>query len=168
LRGTPRWTLCAPVPVPPLLAEKAPAAHTTNPSEAFCGVETWILPPPHSHKADSATKALQHNAIRRDQPQLCAGNALLLARSDESALRDSLPGERAYAIRKCFETETRYSRRPLMPRLIRPELNSLPLVARLHPADPPLEPQGGRLHNLLRIARMNRIVQISYKAFENP
>jgi hypothetical protein len=25
-----------------------------------------------------------------------------------------------------------------------------------HLADPPLEPQGGRLHNLLRTARMNR------------
>lgn len=37
------------------------------------------------------------------------------------------------------------------------EIQRLPLVARLHPADPPLEPQDGRLHNLLRIARMNRI-----------
>ena len=28
-----------------------------------------------------------------------------------------------------------------------------------HAAGPPLEPQGGRLHNLLRIARMNRNLQ---------
>ena len=28
-----------------------------------------------------------------------------------------------------------------------------------HLAGPPLEPQGGRLHNLLRIARMNRNLQ---------
>jgi len=89
---------------------------------------------------DSATKALQHNAVRRDQPQLfpvnTSGNTLLLARSDESALRDSLPGERAYAIRKCFETETRYSRRPLMPRLIWPELQQFAACRTFAPCGP--------------------------------
>ena len=139
MRGTPRWTLCAPVPVPPLLAEIAPEAHTTNPGEAFCGVETWIVPPPHLHTVDSATKAL-HNVIRRNLPQLFprkpSRNALLLARSRESALRDNLPGERAYAIRKCFETETRYSRRPLMPRLIWSELQQFAACRTFAPCGP--------------------------------
>ena len=36
-----------------------------------------------------------------------------------------------------------------------------------HPAGPPLEPQSGRLHNLLRSARMNRRLQMNFKTLGN-
>jgi hypothetical protein len=78
---------------------------------------------------------------------------LRFTENGKCALRDSLPEERANEFRRWFTTETLDNRRPLEPG---PGPKSLPLVARLHPADPPLEPQGGRLHNLLYTARMNR------------
>jgi hypothetical protein len=40
LRGTSQLDSLAPVPVLLLLAETAPVALSTNPNEAFCGVET--------------------------------------------------------------------------------------------------------------------------------
>jgi hypothetical protein len=45
-----------------------------------------------------------------------------------------------------IQVETLYGRRPL--RACRKALKSLPLGQTFHPADPPLEPQDGRLHSL--------------------
>jgi hypothetical protein len=86
------------------------------------------------------------------------------ARGDgESALRDSLPVERACNVRRCRFKETLDSRRPLIPRT--PDgVSTFAACRTFHPAGPPLEPQGGRLHNLLRIARMNRELLLYFKA----
>ncbi len=84
-----------------------------NPSEAFCGVETWVVPMPFTGNSD--TKALHltgrtticcvplnsNRCVSIDQfRQLNDAVERLFARDGESALRDRLPGERAYTIRK--------------------------------------------------------------------
>ncbi len=46
LRDPSHWTQVALIPVLPLLVAAVPLARFANPSEAFCGVETWVLPWP--------------------------------------------------------------------------------------------------------------------------
>ncbi len=162
LRDPSHWTQVALVPVLPLLVAAAPLARFANPSEAFCGVETWVLlwpvlpilplraPGSVLHGLYSATKTM-HRTTQASQPKIAA-----FRRRRRKRPAGKPPGERVRVLRVLVVTETLDSRRPLIPQAW--GLKSLPLVARLHLVDPPLEPQGGRPHNLLRIARIGRIL----------
>jgi hypothetical protein len=161
------------LPVLPLLVATVPLACRANPSEAFCGAETWVVPWPvlpilrlRSNRRRFARSGLLQTLCGAAISAATQRKLLSLARDGESALPESLPGERALAIRDVVVTETLDSRRPLIPQAR--GLKSLPLVARLHPADPPLEPQGGRPHNLLRIARIGRILHLNRLDFRKP
>jgi hypothetical protein len=170
LRGPAHWTQVALVPVLPLLVAAVPLARFANPSEAFCGVETWVLlwpvlPILPLHPPGSVLHGLKlcykghapHNATA-SQPKIAAFRQRRRKRSAGKP-----PGERAHVLRNLVVTETLDSRRPLIPQAR--GLKSLPLVARLHLADPPLEPQGGRPHNLLRSARIGRILHFNCWTF---
>jgi hypothetical protein len=137
------------VPVLPLLAETAPvalAALLLGPSEAFCGVETWVLRRggqcPDIHAESCATKG---HAMSAAQQRAHGEKLLEFAEDDEGALRE-IPGERVHGGR-CWIAKMLDSRRPLGPGRWPQEFAA---GSTLHPADPPLEPQGGRLHNLLK------------------
>ena len=86
----------------------------------------------------------------------CDGHAGLSSadRDDDALCAKECPRERVCDIYCCMETMD--SRRPLIPRRGR-ALGSLFAACRtFHLVGPPLEPLGGRLLSLLRIARMNR------------
>jgi hypothetical protein len=89
------WTLERLIPVLPLLVATVPVARRAkNPSEAFCGVETRAnaiaFSADKTGRAEFGTKAMCRQENQRRQGE----RMLEIGKDGESALRDSLPGER--------------------------------------------------------------------------
>jgi hypothetical protein len=158
--GSSRWTHCAPVPVLSLLVSGNTFSAWYRPQRSILRGENLRETSAAKLTGEAATNMHARRpkrAMRRGEklPDGVAGEEK--SRDGESALRETVPGERGCDDGVGTSVETLDSRRPLIPHGAEPGVSMFAACRTFHPAGPPLEPQGGRLHNLLRSARMNRI-----------